>query len=106
MVSRSRRTPLSDNFDVRKRKNEFRAARDRFGLPLKEFIPEMPGKNQIVIWAHGPRLFFRDDRDFSADRLCAIFFWVSIRRAGNDCMIDSAPLQNSVTFCGGSLNMY
>src|SRR6266508_528637 len=92
-----------DGFDSWKRKDEADAALQCFLFTLDKLFFEVPGKNQVIVGIHGSRFRLANDRNISAQRVCAILFGIALGGKINDSIVDAAPLHILISFVVGSV---
>src|SRR6266571_6280005 len=105
MVMRGKARSVLDGFNGWKRKDEADAALQCFSFTLDELFFEVPGQNQVIIGIHGSRFRLANDRNISAQRMGAILVGIALGRKVNDSIVDVTPLQNRISFGGGSIDM-
>src|SRR6266850_76028 len=103
--SRGKARSVLDGFNGWKRKDETDAAIQCFSFALDKLFLEVPRQNQVIVGIHSSRFRFANDRNISAQRMCAILVGIALGRKINYSIVDVTPLQNCISFSGGSIDM-
>src|SRR6266850_6967232 len=103
--SRGKARSVLDGFNGWKRKDETDAAIQCFSFALDKLLLEVPRQNQVIVGIHGPRFRFANDRNISAQRMCAILVGIALGRKIDDSIVNATPLQNRISLSSGSVDM-